>query len=175
VFFPRTSRVAVVPLKAVPQQLAASSTMQSCVLLFHLTRIPTFVLQATKLQSLYAQAQSDLEDAEGKVVTLSAELETAQETAEKLRREMRNLQVRPWPDNDTGASTASVLCCASVLWLFDPWQPGLTCTGVLVWSICVMRTALHTAHVKECVCQHSHCSVVLPQPTSLASCLSMLR
>jgi chromosome segregation ATPase len=52
-----------------------------------------YILQATKLQSLYAEAQSDLEAAEGKVVSLSAELEAAQDTAEKLRREMRNLQV----------------------------------------------------------------------------------
>jgi hypothetical protein len=60
------------------------------------------VLQAAKLQSLYAQAQADLDDAEGKVVTLSAELEAAQDTAEKLRREMRNLQVRPCVVTVTG-------------------------------------------------------------------------
>jgi peptidoglycan hydrolase CwlO-like protein len=75
------------------------AVLRFVILMFCLMRIwqsPSLVcvLQATKLQTLYAEAQSDLEEAEGKVVTLSAELEAAQDTAEKLRREMRNLQVR---------------------------------------------------------------------------------
>jgi uncharacterized protein YlxW (UPF0749 family) len=67
---------------------------QAAVLTWRLCTPSAAVLQATKLQALYAQAQADLETAEGKVVSLSAELEAAQDTAEKLRREMRNLQVR---------------------------------------------------------------------------------
>lgn len=49
--------------------------------------------QASKLQSLYTQTQAALEASDAKVDELSKELEVAQDAADKLRREMRNLQV----------------------------------------------------------------------------------
>lgn len=52
-------------------------------------------LQSAKLQALYNQTQSALEESDARVKELSSALETAQQEAERLRRDMRNLQVRP--------------------------------------------------------------------------------
>lgn len=54
--------------------------------------------QAAKLQSLYSQTESQVAESEAKVAELSAQLVAAQDQAEVLRRELRNMQVR------TGAS-----------------------------------------------------------------------
>lgn len=51
------------------------------------------VLQSSKLQSLYSETQSLLEESDARVKQLSGELTTAQQEAEKLRKEMRTLQV----------------------------------------------------------------------------------
>lgn len=50
--------------------------------------------QAAKLQTLYTQTQAALEASDAKVAQLSKQLQTAQDTADNLRRDMRNLQVR---------------------------------------------------------------------------------
>jgi hypothetical protein len=52
--------------------------------------------QSTKLQSLYSQTQSALEESDKRVKQLSSELATAQMEAKGLKNEMRNLQVGSW-------------------------------------------------------------------------------
>jgi chromosome segregation ATPase len=50
-------------------------------------------MQSSKLQALYDETQSALEASDARVKQLSDELTTAQQEAEKLRKEMRTLQV----------------------------------------------------------------------------------
>lgn len=49
--------------------------------------------QAAKLQTLYTQTQAALEASDAKVADLGKALQVAQDTADNLRRDMRNLQV----------------------------------------------------------------------------------
>lgn len=49
--------------------------------------------QASKLQKLYTQTQEALDNSDTKVKELSKQLQVAQDTADNLRRDMRNLQV----------------------------------------------------------------------------------
>jgi len=49
--------------------------------------------QASKLQSLYSQTESQVAESEAKVAELNAQLVAAQDQAEILRRELRNMQV----------------------------------------------------------------------------------
>jgi predicted nuclease with TOPRIM domain len=58
---------------------------------------PTFFRchpQSSKLQALYTQTQAALEESDSRVTQLTAELSAAQQEAEQLRNDMRNLQVR---------------------------------------------------------------------------------
>lgn len=76
------------------------------------------MLQSAKLQTLYSQTQSALEESDARVQQLSAELTTAQQEAERLRTEMRSLQVRHSYDscvNDSYSNDSH--SCDSQTWL----------------------------------------------------------
>jgi hypothetical protein len=94
-------------------------------------------LQSSKLQALYTQTQAALEESDGRVTQLTAELSTAQQEAERLRTDMRNLQVGR--GHNVGRRVCGVLriisACGVGVWVYEH-----CCTAVLThvgWRKCV--------------------------------------
>jgi hypothetical protein len=106
------------------------------------------VLQSSKLQSLYSETQSLLEESDARVKQLSGELTTAQQEAEKLRKEMRTLQVRGWQETQcTSIHTTNIVLQG---------QSKQSINGVHLES-CGVTMHTHTEGV-QCVCQQEICS-----------------